>query len=117
MISKVLIFKAIEEIVKWGPTVIEASSKLYQGTKARLEKRRLTSGEKPNYSPEELLEKMNQLELNDLEQSRLVAEMAEKLQKMSRVHEAMAKQTRRAYIFSGISVLLCGIVLLRMAFM
>ncbi len=117
MLSKVVIFKLIEEVVKWGPTVIDASSKLYQSTKARLEKRRLTSGEKPNYSLEELQEKMAQLELNDLEQSRLVSEMADKMQKMSQLHAVMMKQTRRAYIYSGVSLIVCGIVLLRMLFM
>lgn len=116
MLSKVVIFKMIEEVVKWGPTVIDASTKLYQATKARLEKRRLTSGEKPNYSLEELQEKMVLLELNDLEQSRLVSEMADKLQKMSQVHEVMLKQVRKAYIYSGVSVIICGILLLVSAF-
>lgn len=107
------VIRILKEVTQWGPVIAEAGRKIYDhtqwmfGNKAALNKKSMT------ITVQELDKKISQLEQNDLEQTKLLSEMAQQTDNLSKLTSVLIRRVKYANIVAGVSLLMAIFLLVR----
>ena len=107
------VIKVLKEVAQWGPVIAEAGKKIYDntsgmfGSKAALKKTSLA------VTLQELDKKVSQLEQNDLDQTKLLSDMARQTDNLSKLANVLATRVAYTIIVAGISLVIAIYFLIR----
>ena len=107
------VIRVLKEVAQWGPVIAEAGKKIYDhtsgmfGNKAALKKTALA------VTLQELDKKVSQLEQNDLDQTKLLSDMARQTDNLSKLANVLATRITYAMIIAGISLVITVYLLIR----
>jgi len=107
------VIKILKEVTQWGPIIAEAGKKIYDNTRGMfgdnipLKKPSLT------VTVQELDKKVSQLEQNDLDQTKLLSEMARQTDNLSKLTSVLATRIVYALSMAGISLVISIYLLIR----
>jgi hypothetical protein len=108
-----MVIKILKEVTQWGPVIAEAGKKIYDhtqwmfGNKVPLNKKSMT------ITVQELDRKVSQLEQNDLDQTKLLSEMAQQTDNLSQLTNVLIRRVKYANIIAGVSLLMAVYLLVR----
>ncbi|MCX6554970.1 MAG: hypothetical protein NTZ12_08160 [Candidatus Aminicenantes bacterium] len=107
------VIKVLKEVTQWGPIIAQAGKKIYDNTKGMFGNRSLLKKTSIAITLQELDKKVSQLEQNDLDQTKLLAEMAQQTDNLSKLANVLVTRIRYATGFAGISLLISIYLLIR----
>jgi len=104
--------KILKEVIKYGPLIAEAGKKIYDNTKDMFGRKSQQKGTTTSLTVQELDKKIAQLEQNDLEQAKLISDMAQQNENLSILANALAKRFWIAMIIASFSIILSLLLLI-----
>ncbi len=107
------VIKVLREVTHWGPLIAEAGKKIYEHTKGMFGDSIAPGKKTITVTVQELAEKISQLEQNDLDQTKLLSEMARQTDNLSKLTNVLIKRIRVAMMIAGISLLLAIYLLIK----
>ena len=107
------VFKILKEVTQWGPVIAEAGKKIYDNTRGMFGDKILPKKSSLAITVQELDKKVAQLEQNDLDQTKLLSEMAQQTDNLSKLTNVLVTRTKYAIIVAGISLLIAIYLLIR----
>jgi len=108
-----MVIKILKEVTQWGPVIAEAGKKIYNHTRGMFGNELSANKKSLTITLQELDRKVSQLEQNDLEQTKLLSEMAQQTDNLSKLSDALLSRVRYATIIAGLSLLLAIYLLIR----
>lgn len=98
--------KILKEVIKYGPLISDAGKKIYDNTKHMF-----GGGSQPgklasSITVLELDKKISQLEQNDLDQTKLISEMADQNDNLTKLLNVLTKRLLFTAAIAGISLLI-----------
>ncbi len=112
--NPVAIGKILKEVLKYGPIVVEAADKIYEHIKRIIEKKNAKDQTTSTSTIEELDTKISQLEQNDLAQAKLLSDLAQQNDNLSKLANALANRFLFTIIIAGVSFILTIYLLIKM---
>lgn len=103
----------IELLKKWGPVIAATGIEIYNKTKERFGNKSAQRETSTKITVEELDIKVSQLEQNDLDQAKLLSEMAQQSDNLSKLTIVLATRIMYAFIIAGISLIIMIYLLIR----
>jgi hypothetical protein len=105
--------RILKEVAQWGPLIAEAGKKIYDNTRGMFGvgdplKRTATAA-----TVQELNQKIARLEQNDLEQTKLAADMARQIDNLVQLTHGLTVRLRLALIAAGLALLVAVYLLIR----
>jgi hypothetical protein len=110
------VLKILKEVTQWGPVIADAGKKIYDNTQGMFGDNILPKKPSLTVTVQELDRKVAQLEQNDLDQTKLLAEMAQQTDNLSKLSNVLVTRIRYANIIAGISLLMAIYLLIRSLF-
>jgi|SRR5690606_6710605 len=107
------IIKVLKEVVKWGPLVAKAGSEIYDQTKEMFGNKASQTETSTTLTVQDLNKKIIQLEQNDLDQAKLLSEMAQQTDNFSKLTKSLAIRILYATIISSIALVIAVYLLIR----
>jgi len=107
------VIKVLKEVAKWGPVIAEAGKKIYDNTKEMFGNKPSQRENSTTITVQELDEKVSQLEQNDLDQAKLLSEMAQQTDNLSKLTNVLATRIMYAIIIASISLIITIYLLIR----
>jgi ribosomal 50S subunit-associated protein YjgA (DUF615 family) len=114
--SATAMIRILKEVAQWGPLIAEAGKKIYDNTLGMFgvgdpSKRTATAA-----TVQELNRQIARLEQNDLEQTKLAADMARQMDNLSKLVHGLAARLRLALIAAALALALAIFLLIRALF-
>ncbi len=101
-----------KEIGKFSPLILDVAMKINKAVQKRFTGGKSKENETNTINnSKEYLDRINQLEENEIEQAQLVQNMASQLNTLSDVIKILSKRIYLAYVLSGISILASIVVI------
>ena len=108
-----LVFKIIKDVVTYGPAIKVTAEEIYKHTKTIYDKiqERKTGVKEPTIK--DLNERIEQLEQNALEKAKLISDMANQIDNLSKLANVLAKRILFANTITLVSLALVIYLLVR----
>jgi predicted PurR-regulated permease PerM len=107
------VLKILKEVTQWGPVIAEAGKKIYENTRGMFGNDLLSKKPSLTVTLQELDRKVAQLEQNDLDQTKLLAEMAQQTDNLSKLTSGLVTRIKYAHITAAISLIIAIYLLMR----
>lgn len=107
------VIKVLKEVTQWGPIIAQAGKKIYDNTKGMFGNKNSIKKTSLAITLQELDKKVSQLEQNDLDQTKLLAEMAQQTDNLSKLANVLVTRIGYAIGMAGISLLISIYLLIR----
>lgn len=107
------VLKILKEVTQWGPVIADAGKKIYENTRVMFGDDILSKKPSLTVTLQELNRKVAQLEQNDLDQTKLLAEMAQQTDNLSKLTNVLITRTKYAFGIAGISLIIAIYLLMR----
>jgi len=104
--------KVLKEVLKWGPVIAETAKKIYDNIK-KMRKESPQKESSTTITLDDLNKKISLLEQNDLDQAKLLSEMGQQNNNLSKLVNVLATITLYAIIIAGISLIITIYLLIR----
>jgi hypothetical protein len=108
-----MVIKILKEVTQWGPVIAEAGKKIYDHTRGMFGNNVALNKKSMSITIQELDRKVFQLEQNDLDQTKLLSEMAQQADNLSKLTDVLITRVKYANIIAGISLLVSVYLLVR----
>ncbi|NQU67826.1 MAG: hypothetical protein HQ510_07790 [Candidatus Marinimicrobia bacterium] len=103
--NPVAVGKILKEVLKYGPLISEAARTIYDNTKDMFGKKPNDSDPKSTISIQELDNKIGQLEQNDVNQTKLLSDLAQQNDNLSKLTSALATRLLYAIIIASVCLI------------
>lgn len=107
------VIKILKEVTQWGPVIAEAGKKIYDHTQWMFRNTVPLNKKSMTITVRELDRKVSQLEQNDLEQTKLLSEMAKQTDNLSKLTNVLIRRVKYANIVAGVSLLIAIFLLVQ----
>jgi hypothetical protein len=107
------VIKVLKEVTQWGPVIAETGKKIYDNTRGMFGNKILPEKPSITITVQELDRKVAQLEQNDLDQTKLLSEMAQQTDNLSKLTNVLVTRIKYANIFAGTSLIIALYLLVR----
>ena len=108
-----LVIKILKEVLKYGPATAEAAKIVYDNTKDMFGGKTKDGDSKSTISIQELYEKIDRLEQNDVNQTKLISDIAQQNDKLSILTSALATRLLYAIIIASVSFIISIYILIK----
>jgi hypothetical protein len=107
------VIRILKEVAQWGPLIAEAGKKVYDNTRGMFGSENALKKAPQTVTAQELHNKIARLEQNDLDQTKLIADMARQTDNLSKLIQVLATRLRLALIAAGLALLMAVFLLIR----
>ena len=98
--------KILKEVIKYGPSIADAGKKIYDNTRHKFGNSSQQEKSASSITVLELDKKISQLEQNDLDQTKLISEMAKQNDNLSTLLNVLTKRLLFSISIASISFII-----------